>query len=219
MREDFYKLILVTHRQQMPLPDYLRFVEVCAMSGVTSVQLREKEASSEFLFEFGRHLKTLLDPLNVPLVINDNVDLALRLQASGVHLGQTDGCPLMARERLGHDKIIGVSLDCEEDLERANTLPLTYVAAGSVFETKNKSNIRRVWGLEDLQALSRHSKYPLVGIGGIDQGNAASVLHAGAQGIAVVGAIHDAIDPEARTQELRTIIDTFEKETPHAEQN
>ncbi len=203
----FYKLMLVTDRKQMPLDDYLRFIKSCASGGITSVQLREKHLSTQACLSFGQKLKEILDPLNIPLIVNDNIELALQLNASGVHLGQTDGDPELARKQLGPDKIIGVSIDTEDNLIKANHLPIDYVGIGAIFPTTSKSNITTVWGTSGLNALSHQSKHPIIGIGGINENNAIEVLTSGAQGIAVIAAIHEAKDPFFTIQNLRHLID------------
>ncbi len=210
MKNDFYKLMLVTHRKDIPVSAYLDFIKACAASGTSSVQLREKNASDDFLFDLGMRLKSVLDPYNVPLIVNDNVDLAIRLDAAGVHLGQTDGDPVAARAALGPDKIIGVSIEYLEELETANTMPLDYVAASAVFDTVNKSNLKTLWGLDGVRMLSERSKHPLMGIGGIHHGNAGDVIKAGAKGVAVIGALHDAQNPNEASRSLRAIIDLGE---------
>lgn len=207
MGESFYKLTLVTNRQDTPLTDYLYFISSCASAGITAVQLREKHQSRDFLLMFGRELKRMLDPLHIPLIVNDDLKLALELDASGVHLGQSDGDPAYARKILGPQKIIGVSIDTRENLLKANTLPIDYVGIGAIFATPNKKNVSTIWGIKGLQALSSITKHPIVGIGGINTNNAATIMTSGAHGIAVIGALHDANDPTSATQQLRYIID------------
>jgi thiamine-phosphate pyrophosphorylase len=204
--ELFYKLMLVTNRQKTPIDDYLEFIKTCSKAGITSVQLREKNQTPEALLEFGKKLKHILDPLQIPLIVNDNIELALKLNASGVHLGQTDGDPELARALLGPNKIIGVSIDTEENLIRANQLPIDYVGIGAIFPTANKHNVATIWGTQGLSQLSSRSKHPIIGIGGINESNAAEILSSGACGIAVIGALHDAEDPTITTQNLRHII-------------
>ena len=203
----FYKLMLVTNRQNIPLSDYLQFIERCATSGITAVQLREKQQTQEFLMMFGQALKRILDPLHIPLIINDDIELALELEASGVHLGQTDGDPLLARNRLGTNKIIGVSIDSADNLMKANNLPLDYVGVGALFTTTNKNNVKTHWGIDGLQQLAPNSQHPIIGIGGINEHNAADVLSAGAHGIAVIAALHDAENPSQTARNLRHIVD------------
>ncbi|PJE17900.1 thiamine phosphate synthase [Legionella sp.] len=137
MIAEFYKLILITHRQEQPLADYLQFIEKCIASGVTSVQLREKGATRAFLLDYARQLKALLDQFHIPLIINDNVELALEIDAHGVHLGQSDGSPLVARRRLGANKWIGLSIETGQELVKANAYEVNYVAASAV-PTNNK---------------------------------------------------------------------------------
>lgn len=209
MKEPFYKLMLVTNRLNTPLANYLQFIEHCATAGITAVQLREKQQPRECLLMFGLELKRILDPRHIPLIINDDVELALELNASGVHLGQTDGDPQHARNVLGPNKIIGVSIDSAEHLIKANELPLDYVGIGAIFNTANKHNVTTFWGTQGLQQLALNSKHPIIGIGGINEENAADVMLAGADGIAVIGALHDAMYPNQIARNLRLIIDRF----------
>jgi len=171
------------------------------------VQLREKGRDLKVLLDHGYKLKMTLDCLGVPLIINDDAEIAQKLDASGVHLGKEDGSVIRAREILGPDKIIGMSIESEMDLEYANSLPLDYVAASAVFSTANKSNVRKLWGLDGLRALASMSKHRLIAIGGINLSNVESVLDAGARGIAVIGALHDAKDPMVAARSLRHQID------------
>jgi thiamine-phosphate pyrophosphorylase len=192
----------------MSISAYLDFIKRCALSGVTAVQLREKKASHSDLIAFALGLKEILKPLNTPLIINDNITLAKEIDADGVHLGQTDESPVFARELLGPDKIIGLSIEHLNDLKKANQFSkLNYVAASAVFDSKNKANLKTIWGLEGLNTIAEKSNYPVVAIGGIHHANAEEVIRAGAAGIAVIGALHDAREPEESTRALRQIID------------
>ena len=211
MTAEFYKFILVTHRQNQSLADYLQFIEICISSGVTSVQLREKNAKPCFLLAYARQLKALLDRYQIPLLINDNLELALEINAQGVHLGQTDLAPELARERLSHHKWIGLSIETEEDLRRANKVAVDYVAASAVFPTEHKANICTHWGLDGLHTLAQSSRHPVIAIGGINQQNIDEVMAAGAKGIAVIGALHQAKDPAAMALRLRELIDSRSK--------
>ena len=207
MALEFYKLMLVTHRNSQPLNDYLQFIETCVKAGVSSVQLREKDASPSFLFDFAYKLKKVLDQYNVPLIINDQLELALEINAHGLHIGQTDGSPQKARQALGADKYLGLSIETEADLERANACDVDYVAASAVFPSAHKSNLKKFWGLDGLRNLAERSLHPLIAIGGINQQNAAQVMAAGAQGIAVIGALHTAKDPASTTFELAQLVE------------
>lgn len=206
MQDPVYKLMLVTNREQTPVPQYLKFIEQCAQSGITSVQLREKNATADFILDFGQQLKNLLDPLHIPLIINDDLALALKLDASGLHLGQSDGSVLFAREKMGPEKYLGLSIETENELQLANQYPLDYVAASAVFPSQHKSNLKTLWGLEGLRRLASFSRHPLIGIGGIDLHNIKSTFLAGAKGAAVIGALHQAADPAEITKQLRLLM-------------
>lgn len=212
MKTPFYRLMLVTHRQSTPLEEYLDFVQSCASAGITSVQLREKNASFEALLTFGKALQGILAPLNIPLIINDNIELAKMLNAHGVHLGQSDNHPSHARLTLGDDKQIGQSIDTEAQLKTANTLPLNYVGVGAIFPTQSKPNINTLWGLANLKALVPKSKHPVVAIGGITEHNINDVLSCGVDGVAVIGAIHHAKQPKDITHRLRQHINNGVKQ-------
>ncbi|MBL7479960.1 thiamine phosphate synthase [Legionella bononiensis] len=207
MSAEFYKLMLVTHRQDLPIPQYLTFIQQCVSSGVTSVQLREKNANESFKLEFALELKHLLSTYQIPLIINDDVHLAKQVDADGVHLGQSDACPLYARNQLGTHKLIGLSIESEHDLTQANASELTYVAASAVFPSQHKNNLKKIWGIEGLSRLCNQSNHPVIGIGGIDLDNLIKVLQAGAQGVAVIGALHQANNPADMALRLRKIID------------
>ncbi len=208
MKDDFYKLTLVTNRQNIPLDKYLHFIDQCAQSGITAVQLREKKLNYAELLEFGKQLQNILSPYNIPLIINDNVELAFELNAAGVHLGQSDGNILKAREMLGSNKIIGITIDSIEQLLIANTLPIDYVGVGAIFPTNNKSNVATVWGCEGLKQLAALTSHLIIAIGGIDQNNVSQVVQSGAHGIAAIGVFHvDIQNPKTMTQQLRQTIE------------
>lgn len=205
MHAPFYQLMLVTHCQHRAWDDYLSFIKTCATAGVTCVQLREKDEPLDRLFHMATTLQGVLKPLRIPLMINDHVELAVAVDAAGVHLGHRDACPQAARQALGPEKIIGVSLESIDDLLRANQQTVDYVAASAVFPTVHKSNIRTHWGLDGLRVLAHQSRHPLIGIGGIDEHTIEAVMAAGAKGVAVIGAIHQAADPVATIQTLRAL--------------
>ncbi len=207
--DNFYKLMLVTQKiTDLSIDKYLVFIKTCLDSGITSLQLREKNASYECLLEFGTQLKKILSPYGVPLIINDHLQLAIDLEAEGVHLGQTDGDPVKARDILGPEKIIGLSIDSHENLMTANQSPLHYVGIGAIFETMHKKNVSKIWGIKGLETLSLLSKHPIVAIGGINESNAHSVMLAGTNGIAVIGALHHSANPALTVKKLLQIIES-----------
>ena len=139
MKANFWQLMLVTNRADLPLIPYLQLIEICIKSGITSVQLREKYLSKVALFDFAYTLKQLLDTHNIPLIINDDVDLCSKLDATGVHLGQSDTKISEARAILGADKIIGLSVNSIEQIQRSNSQPINYIGLSAIFPTRNKA--------------------------------------------------------------------------------
>ena len=202
--------MLVTNKGARPIDEYIEFIKACAKAGVTSVQLREKNMSYEALYEFGITLKNTLAPFNIPLIINDDVKLACELNADGVHLGQKDGDALAARNILGHEKIIGVSVDSINQLHIANSLPIDYVGCGAIFPTKSKADVTTTWGTKGLEQFCQISKYKVIAIGGIAESNASAVARAGANGIAAISVFHDSANLSFT---IKTLLDIMTQET------
>ena len=206
MKENFLQLMLVTNKGNTPTVPYLEFIEACLKGGVTCVQLREKSLLHEDLLYFGSALKRLMDVYNVPLIVNDDIDLCIKLRACGVHLGQADTEITKARSVLGSDKIIGLSVNTMVHIQNSLTLPIDYIGVGAIFPTNNKPNIETMWGLDGLNHAFLVSSRPIVAISGIDESNAFSVINSGANGIAAIGAFHQAKDPFLTTKNLINII-------------
>lgn len=184
-----------------------------AQGGAKIIQLREKEMSPREFYESARAALEVARAYGVRLIINDRVDLALALNADGVHLGQDDLPPAAARELLGPDAIIGYSTHNIEQATEAAQLPINYLAFGPVFPTASKQNPDPVVGLDLLRLVrARVPLLPLVAIGGITRENARAVLNAGADSVAVIAAL---LSPPAapnlithRTTELLQTIST-----------
>lgn len=186
---------MVTNCNGAPTPQYIQMIKSAVAGGVTSVQLRNKYSNFEHGYKLALTLKSILTPLNIPLIINDSIELAKAIDADGLHLGQTDGCPDIARKQLGPNKIIGLSIETMDELENANTLDsIDYIGASAIFPSSTKLNCKTIWGLDGLAKISQQSKHPVVAIGGINASNSRQVFAHGAQGIAVVCAIHQAKD-------------------------
>jgi thiamine-phosphate pyrophosphorylase len=186
------KLCLVTHFANKSFHAYKDFLLQAVQGGVTAVQLRAKNADATEIRQWGLALKAILQPLKIPLLINDHVDIAVEIAADGVHLGQADLSPSAARHLLGADKIIGWSVETAEELAAANQLAcIDYIAASAVFPSKTKLDCQTIWGLEGLRNLVQQSKHPVMAIGGIDLSNVAQVMSTGACGVAVVSALHE----------------------------
>jgi len=174
--------------------------------GVVCVQLREKDVSTRFFIEEARRIKTLMVDFGVPLIVNDRLDVALAVEADGVHVGQSDMPYEIARRLMGSKAIIGLSVETWEDVEQAQGLDCDYLGVSPVFATPTKTDTKKPWGLEGLARIRAFSRHPLVGIGGLNAGNAEAVIMAGADGVAVVSAICAAADPLAASRELAGII-------------
>jgi thiamine-phosphate pyrophosphorylase len=198
-----WRLYLVTDRRLASPRAIEDVVPAAVRGGVTAVQLREKECSTRDFVELARKLKEILAPLAVPLIVNDRADVALAAGADGVHVGQSDMDCRDLRGILGSGAIIGLSVETLEQAERAAALPVDYLGVGPIFSTPTKPDAAPAWGIEQFAELRRRTRQVLVAIGGIHAGNAAQVMGAGADGIAVVSAICAAADPEAAARELR----------------
>ena len=199
-------LYLVTDRDlcgDKPLEDV---VLQAVRGGVACVQLREKNVSTRFFINEAARIKSRLAPFYVPLIINDRVDVALAAGADGVHVGQDDMPYAVARQLMGPKAIIGLSVETWEDVEKAQVLDVDYLGVSPVFETPTKTDTKGSWGLQGLSRIRAWSRHPLVGIGGLNRSNAAEVILAGADSVAVVSAICAAPDPCRAAQELSAII-------------
>jgi len=191
------------------LPDLARAV---AGGGATLVQLRDKISNTRRMVESARAIKAALVPLGVPLLINDRVDVALAAGVDGVHVGQDDMAVEDARRLLGRNAIIGLSIKTIAQAEAAPTDLLDYVGIGGVFATTSKNNPDPPIGVYGLARIAgvfrkRAPKLPLVAIAGIDPTNAADVIDAGADGVAVISALSLQADPMQAARALRQIVD------------
>ncbi len=185
----------------------LAVVEAAVRGGARVVQLREKTLPTRAFVERARALKALLQPLGVPLIINDRLDVALACGADGVHVGQEDLSPRDMRRWLP-DGLIGLSIERIEQLDAAERLPVDYYGASPVFATATKADAAPALGLEGLRALRARTARPLVAIGGIGEHNAAAVMAAGADALAVVSALCTAPDPEQAARRLCAAMET-----------
>lgn len=158
--------------------------------GAKLIQLRDKHASSLDFYKDAKEAVKAARRTNTKIIINDRVDMALALEASGVHLGQDDLPPEKAREILGGDAIIGFSTHNEKQAKASLNLPVNYIAVGPVFETETKENTENVVGIEGLKRVREIiGNFPLVGVGGINLKNFQAVLDAGADTVALISEI------------------------------
>jgi thiamine-phosphate pyrophosphorylase len=179
-------------------------VEDAIRGGVDVVQLREKGTSARDRYELGATLREMTREADVPLIVNDRIDLAAAVEADGVHLGDDDLPIDVARDRLGEGAVVGRSVSTPEAARRAEREGADYLGVGAVYGTTSKetdpeqSNI----GIERVRAIREETDLPVVGIGGVTPENARAVVEAGADGVAVISAITAAEDPEAATRRL-----------------
>lgn len=174
--------------------------------GVTMVQLREKDTDTGEFVELARRLLAILKPLNIPLIINDRVDVALAVGADGIHIGQRDMAYEDVRRLIGNDKIIGLSVENFKDIEIANTLDVDYIGISPVFGTPTKTDTAKPFGIEGLRKAVTLSIHPTVAIGGMNKDTAKDVMLTGCDGIAVVSAICSAENPALASTELLALI-------------
>ena len=203
---------LVTDRNLCGARGVTQVVTQAARAGAGCIQLREKTASTRRFIETAARIRAGLSPYRIPLIINDRVDVALAAGADGVHVGQSDMPPETARRLLGPDAIIGLSVETWEDVEAAQRLDINYIGISPVYATPTKTDTKAPWGLDGVARIKTFSRHPLVAIGGLDGANAADVVKAGADCIAVVSAICAAPDPFAATAQLKATVETALKE-------
>ncbi|MCX5828083.1 MAG: thiamine phosphate synthase [Deltaproteobacteria bacterium] len=200
-------LYLVTDRDLCGGRPLDEVVLAAVRGGAACVQLREKNLPTRAFVEEARRVKALLAPFQVPLIINDRIDVALAVEAEGVHIGQEDMPYPLARKILGSRIIIGLSVETWDDVELAEQWDVDYLGVSPVFETPTKADTRGSWGLDGIARIRAYSRHPLIAIGGLNATNAGAAMQAGADGIAVVSAICAAPDPFRAAQELCGIID------------
>jgi thiamine-phosphate pyrophosphorylase len=194
------RLYLVTDQKSLRGRTLTDVVLAALQGGVSCVQLREKELCSRDFVALALAVQDLLAPTGVPLVINDRIDVALACGAQGVHLGQSDMPVALARQLLPPGVFIGLSVENLNDVARAAEQSVDYLGVSPIYATPTKTDAAAPWGLAGLRQVRALTQLPLVAIGGIHLGNAAEVLQAGADGLAVVSAICSAVDPSAAAQ-------------------
>lgn len=206
MKAEDLRLYLVTDRPLSLGRDLEWIVTEAVRGGVTMVQLREKDCDTREFVELAARLKAALSPLGVPLIINDRIDVALAMDADGVHIGQSDMPYDIARKLLGPDKIIGLSVENMDDIREANALDVDYVGISPVYSTSTKTDTAAPFGLDGLREAVKLSVHPTVAIGGMNARTAADVMACGTDGIAVVSAIVSADSPYDASVNLKSIV-------------
>ena len=199
-------LYLVTDRPLSGGRDMAWIVREAAAGGVTMVQLREKECATAEFVALARELKATLTPLGIPLIINDRIDVALAVDADGVHIGQSDMPYETARALLGKEKIIGLSVETMDEVLAANELDVDYVGISPVYATPTKTDTLTPFGLEGIEQVMQQSRHRCVAIGGMNRNTIGEVIARGVEGVAVVSAIVAAESPREASAELADII-------------
>lgn len=195
-------LYAVTDRSWLNGDTLYHQVEQCLKGGATFVQLREKNLDEEEFLEEAKEMKELCAKYRVPFVINDNVEIALEMDADGVHVGQKDMEAGDVRAKLGPDKIIGVSARTVEQALKAEKSGADYLGVGAVFPTGSKADAQEL-DHETVKAICRAVSIPVIAIGGITKDNVTELAGSGICGIAVISALFAQPDIEEAAKELR----------------
>ncbi|GGE52912.1 thiamine-phosphate synthase [Pullulanibacillus camelliae] len=197
-----YSVYLVTQPYRFDQEEaYFAKLEAALRGGVTLVQLREKSLSTRELLQLAQKVKRMTGKYKVPLIINDRLDIALAVEADGLHVGQEDLPVTLARRFLGKDKIIGVSAETVQQAQQAAKEGADYLGVGSIFPTQSKKDATPV-SLETLRLIKQSVPLPIVAIGGISLSNIDGLTDEGLAGVAVISAILSADNPEQAARDL-----------------
>lgn len=202
--KQYMRLYAVTDRAWVGKQTLYEQVEAALKGGVTCVQLREKELSEEDFLAEAKEIKELCSRYHVPFFINDNVDVAIKCQADGVHVGQEDMKASDVRSKVGDQMIIGVSAHSVEEAVEAVENGADCLGVGAMFTTSTKADAS-VLPKETLRAICEAVDVPVVAIGGIGESNILELAGTGADGVALVSAIFGAADIEAQCRKLRAL--------------
>lgn len=202
-----WALTVITDRVLSGGQSQVDIIRAAIAGGATVVQLRDKDASTREMIELGRALRQLTRAASVPLIVNDRLDVALAVEADGVHVGQSDMPADLARMLIGPTLILGVSAATPEEARRAEADGADYLGVGSIFTTGSKADAGAPVGLDGLAAVAAVTRLPLVAIGGVGPGRAGVCIRHGAAGVAVISAIVGQLDPEGAARLLRDEID------------
>lgn len=205
-----YTLYLVTDRQLMSCDSLTEAVEQAILGGCTMIQLREKELSSLEFYNQAVAVKQVTDKYHIPLIINDRIDIAMAVQATGVHIGQHDLHAAAVRKVIGENMLLGVSASSIAEAIQAQQDGADYLGVGAMFPTGTKTDADSV-SMEELQKIRAAVSLPIVVIGGINKGNAGRFKPMGIDGLAVVSAIIAQSDIKAAAAELKDLFCGKEK--------
>ena len=200
-----YSVYLVTDRDLLKGRKLTEVIEEAILGGTSIVQLREKYASSLEFYEVAKEVKKITDKYNVPLIINDRIDIALAIDASGVHLGQSDIPCSIARKILPQGKIIGVSAHNLNEAEKALKDGADYLGCGAVFNTSTKKDVTTL-SYEGLKEITDNINIPIVAIGGINENNIITLKGSGINGVAVVSSIIGKENVKGASEKLKELV-------------
>lgn len=202
-----YSIYLVTDRELMSTNTLEEAVEASIKGGCTLVQLREKECSSLNFYNTALKIKEITDKYNVPLIINDRLDIALAIDAAGVHVGQSDIPANIIRKIIGEDKIVGVSAGSLEEALKAVDDKADYIGVGAMYSTGTKKDAN-ITSMEELKKIRENISIPIVVIGGINKERIKDFKNINIDGLAIVSAIIAEKDIEDATKELKKIFNS-----------
>jgi len=200
-----YSLYVITDRK-LASGSLEETVRKAIAGGATIVQYREKDAAASEMIEVAGRLHRITKAVGIPLIINDRLDVALAVDAEGVHVGQDDMNATYARKIIGDSKLLGVSVKTVKEALAAVREGADYLGVGDIFGTATKKDAGEPIGLKMLKKIADRVNIPVVGIGGITKVNAGSVMESGADGVAVISAIIGKPDPEKEARELMGIV-------------
>lgn len=200
-----YELYLVTDRTNKTDTEFLNIIEEAIKGGVTVIQIREKEADTLEFYNISKKVKGICSKYNVPLIINDRIDIALAIDADGVHIGQNDMPIKIARKLIGNDKILGISAHNIQEAKEAEENGADYLGVGAIFTTSTKKDANDV-SIDTLKDITSTVNIPTVAIGGINLDNVEKLKDTNISGISVVSAIMNAENPKIASEKLKKII-------------
>ncbi|MBO1304674.1 thiamine phosphate synthase [Enterococcus sp. 669A] len=207
MNNELLKLYLVTGRYDFSDEEFLTIIEEACQNGVTSVQLREKELSTHDFYQLALKVKAVTARYDIPLIINDRLDICLAVDAEGLHIGDDELPVTVARRLLGSDKILGVSAKTLERSVEAQTEGADYLGVGAIFPTPTKES--DVTPIATLKEITGSVALPVVAIGGIKLGNLSALTDSGITGISVVSEIMKAEDVPQTVKSLRQAVEAL----------
>ena len=206
MNREVLKLYLVTNRYQDSLENFLEKVETACRSGVTIIQLREKNLTTNQYYQLAKQVKEITDAYQVPLIIDDRLDVCLAVDAAGLHIGDDELPVSVARKVLGPEKILGVTAKTVNRALEAETWGADYLGTGAIFPTTTKENAP-ITLISTLKTICQTVAIPVVAIGGLTSENIDQLIGTGIAGVAVVRDLMQAEDIEAKTQAFLTKLD------------